>query len=99
MSRVGRDSSGRTFAGVEHARDLLDAGPLLTDPPNYNRIDNPAYPVPVRARVVAPLSRLRLGRSYIGVYDDGEQGAGAAFATQFARDEMPRFARSVGLNT
>ena len=41
-SRVGRDASGRTFAGVDNARDLLDAGPILTDPPNYNRVDNPA---------------------------------------------------------
>jgi hypothetical protein len=99
MSRVGRDDSGRSFAGVDHARDLLDAGPLMTDPPNYNRIDNPAYPAPVRARTVAPLGTLRLGRAYTGVYSGGEQGAAAAFVTEFARNEMPRFARSVGLNT
>ncbi|HEX4733672.1 MAG TPA: alpha-galactosidase [Thermoleophilaceae bacterium] len=99
MSRVGRDASGRSFAGVDHARDLLDAGPLLTDPPDYNRVDNPAYPVPVRARTAPPLGSLRLGRSYLGVYSGGEQGAGAAFVTDFARNEMPRFARGVGLNT
>jgi hypothetical protein len=99
MSRVGRDGDGRRFAGVDHARDLLDAGPLLTDPPDYNRVDNPAYPVPARTRVVPPLGSLRLGRAYTGVYSGGEQGAGAAFVTEFARNEMPRFARSVGLNT
>jgi hypothetical protein len=99
MSRVGRDDGGRSFAGVDHPRDLLDAGPLLTDPPNYNRIDNPAYPTPVRARLVPPLGDLRLGRSYLGVYKGGEQGAGAAFVTDFASNEMPRFARTVGLNT
>jgi hypothetical protein len=99
MSRVGRDASGRTFAGVNHARDAFDYGPLMTDPPNYNRLDNPAYPVPVRARLVPPLGTLRLGRAYIGVYSGGEQGAGAAFAGEFARNEMPRFPRTVGLNT
>jgi hypothetical protein len=99
MSRVGRDANGRSFAGVDHARDLLDAGPLMTDPPNYNRVDNPAYPIPARARLVPPLGTLRLGRAYAGVYSGGEQGAGAAFVTEFARNEMPRFARGVGLNT
>jgi melibiase-like protein len=99
ISRVGRDTSGRTFAGVDHARDAFDYGPLMTDPPNYNRLDNPAYPVPVRARLVAPLGTLRLGRAYLGVYSGGEQGAGAAFGGEFARNEMPRFPRTVGLNT
>ena len=98
-SRVGRDANGRTFAGVDHARDLLDAGPLLTDPPDYNRVDNPAYPLPMRARVVGPFSSLKLGRAYTGVYSGGEQGAGVAFVTEFARNEMPRFARTVGINT
>jgi hypothetical protein len=55
--------------------------------------------VPARARTVPPLGSLRLGRSYVGVYSGGEQNAGAAFATEFARNEMPRFARSVGINT
>ena len=99
MSRVGRDAGGRSFAGVDHPRDAFDAGPLLTDPPDYNRIDNPAYPVPVRARLVPPLSSLLLGRAYTGVYTGGEQGAGAAFVTEFARNEMPRFERSVAINT
>jgi hypothetical protein len=99
MSRVGRDAGGRSFAGVDHPRDAFDAGPLLTDPPNYNRVDNPAYPLPVRARLVPPLGSLRLGRAYTGVYSGGEQGAAAAFATEFAKNEMPRFARSVGINT
>ena len=97
-SRAGR-SGGRTWIGADYPRDAFDAGPLLSDPPNYNRVDNPAYPVPVRARVVPPLGSLRLGRAYTGVYRDGEQGAGAAFVDEFARNEMPRFPRSVGLNT
>jgi hypothetical protein len=98
MSRAGR-SGGRTWIGVDHARDLLDAGPLLTDPPDYNRVDNPAYPVPVRARLVRPLGTLRLGRAYTGVYTGGEQGAGAAFTEEFVKNEMPHFVRGVGLNT
>ena len=98
MSRAGR-SGGRTWIGVDHARDLLDAGPLMSDPPNYNRVDNPAYPVPARARLVPPLGSLRLGRSYLGVYTGGEQGAGAAFTEEFARNEMPRFDRTVGMNS
>src|SRR3954452_23828488 len=98
MNRAGR-SGTRTWIGVDHARDLFDAGPLATDPPNYNRLDNPAYPVPARARVVPPLSNLTLGRSYLGVYTGGEQGAGAAFAGEFTRNEMPNFKRSVSINT
>jgi hypothetical protein len=98
-SRVGRDDSGRTFGGVDWARDLLDAGPILTDPPDYNRVDNPAYPAPIRNRTVPPLSDLKLGRAYTGVYSGGEEGAAAAFALDFAANEMPRFARSVAINT
>jgi hypothetical protein len=98
-SRVGHDARGRSFAGVDNARDLLDAGPILTDPPNYNRVDNPVYPVPIRNRTVLPLGDLRLGRAYTGVYSGGEQGAAAAFVPDFAANEMPRFERTVGLNT
>ncbi|MEA2425637.1 MAG: alpha-galactosidase [Thermoleophilaceae bacterium] len=98
-SRVGRDAAGRTFAGFDASHDILDAGPLMSAPPNYNRVDNPLYPVPVRGRTVAPLGTLRLGRAYMGVYKGGEQGAAAAFVTDFARNEMPRFNRSVGINT
>jgi hypothetical protein len=97
-SRAGR-SGARTWIGADYARDAFDAGPLLSDPPNYNRVDNPAYPAPVRARIVPPLGSLRLGRSYTGVYNDGEQGAGAAFVREFAANEMPNFPRTVGLNT
>src|SRR3954447_3774105 len=50
MSRAGREDTGRTWAGVDNARDIFDAGPLATDPPGYNRVENRAYPVPVRAR-------------------------------------------------
>lgn len=99
MNRVGRDSSGRTFGGVDNARDLFDAGPLMTDPPDYNRVENPAYPVPVRERTVAPLGKLKLGRAYTGVYKGGAQEAAANFVTEFAANEMPRFFRGVGINT
>src|SRR5207245_5083428 len=99
MSRVGRDgATGRTWAGVDNARDLLDAGPLLTDPPDYNRVENPAYPAPVRQRTVLPLGTLALGRAYTGVYHDGGSSAAAAFVSDFGRVASP-FARSVGLNS
>ena len=100
MSRVGRDvATGRTWAGVDNARDLLDAGPLASDPPDYNRVENPAYPMPVRARTVPPLGSLSLGRARTGVYTGGSAEAAAAFARDFAAHGMPHFARSVGLNT
>jgi hypothetical protein len=43
MSRVGRDATGRAYAGVDWARDAFDFGPLQSSPPSYNRLDNPAY--------------------------------------------------------
>jgi hypothetical protein len=61
-SRVGRDAGGRTYAGFDASHDLLDAGPLMSDPPNYNRVDNPLYPVPVRGRVVQPASTAAASR-------------------------------------
>jgi len=99
MSRVGRDASGRSYAGVDWARDAFDWGPLQTSPPNYNRQDNPAYPVPVRARVLRPLETLQLGTSYLGVYGGGAQEAAAAFARDFVGGGEPAFQRSVDLNT
>jgi hypothetical protein len=100
MSRVGRDvTAGRVWAGVDNARDLLDAGPLATTPPNYNRVDNPAYPVPVRQRTVLPLGTLDLGRAHTGVYRGGAQEAAAAFVTDFAANVTPQFDRTVGLNS
>jgi len=99
MSRVGRDASGRTYAGVDWARDAFDFGPLQTSPPSYNRLDNPAYPVPVRARVLRPLSSLDLGTVYLGVYSGGADEAAAVFARDFAGSVEPAFAHSVDLNT
>jgi hypothetical protein len=99
MSRVGRSAGGRTWVGDDPARDLLDAGPLLTSPPNYNRVPNPVYPAPIRQRMLGPFATLDLGRAYLGVYHGGAQQAAAAFATDFAAHEMPAFARSVDLNT
>jgi hypothetical protein len=100
MSRVGRDTTaGRVWAGVDNARDLLDAGPLLTSPPSYNRVENPVYPVPVRQRTVLPLGTLELGRAHTGVYHGGAQEAAANFVTDFATNVAPPFARTVGLNS
>ena len=99
MSRVGRDPGGRTWVGVDNARDAFDWGPLMTSPPNYNRQDNPAYPVPVRQRTLLPLRSLDLGRAYLGVYQGGAQQAAAAFVTDFAAHEMPAGTQSVDLNS
>jgi hypothetical protein len=99
MSRVGRDAGGRSWAGVDHARDAFDYGPLQSTPPDYNRAANPAYPVPARARVIDPGATVDLGRAYTGVYHDGPQSAAAAFVSDFSAHAMPQFARSVGLNS
>jgi hypothetical protein len=99
MSRVGRDASGRTYVGVDWARDLFDYGPLQTDPPDYNRLDNPAYPAPVRARVLRPLESLDLGTAYVGVYSGGAAEAAAAFTRDFVGGSEPAFVHSVGLNS
>jgi hypothetical protein len=99
MHRVGRDGSGRTFAGVDTARDAFDFGPLKSDPPGYNRLENPVYPVPVRQRTVAPGQVLGLGRAYVGVYTGGRSGAAAGFVEDFAAHDAPRFARTVGVNS
>jgi hypothetical protein len=99
MSRVGRDRSGRTWVGVDNARDLIDAGPLLTSPPNYNRLENPAYPAPIRQRTLAPFASLDLGTAYVGVYHGGAPQAAAAFASDFARRVMPSGRQTVDLNT
>src|SRR5437660_292360 len=71
-SRVGR-SAACTWAGADFARDLFDLGPLATDPPNYNRLENPLYPVPIRARRILPFTDLRLGRIATGVYAGGAE--------------------------
>jgi hypothetical protein len=97
-SRVGNDGS-TMWAGADYARDLLDAGPLLTDPPDYNRVDNPVYPVPIRARRVYPLSDLRLGRAAIGVYHGGAEQAGFEYGTYLAKYREPAFRRQVLLNS
>lgn len=99
MHRVGRESSGRTFAAVDSARDLFDFGPLMSDPPDYNRLANPVYPVPVRERTLPPGGTLRLGRAYLGVYSGGRQGAATGFAELFATQVMPHFDRSVAINS
>ncbi|MHB8511556.1 MAG: alpha-galactosidase [Actinomycetota bacterium] len=102
-SRVGReiDSSGneRTWAGADFSRDLEDLGPLASTPPNYNRFENPAYPVPLRARRVAPFSVFKLGTVATGIYEGGEQGAGSEYASYVASYREPAFARQVLLNS
>ncbi|HWC35675.1 MAG TPA: alpha-galactosidase [Mycobacteriales bacterium] len=86
-SRAQHTAAGADTVGVDWARDLFDAGPLLTDPPNYNTIGNPAYPVPLRGRLVPPASGLYLGTAYTGVYagprGEGENSAAAAFVPAF----------------
>ncbi|HET7310489.1 MAG TPA: alpha-galactosidase [Mycobacteriales bacterium] len=99
MSRVGRDAGGRSWVGVDWARDVFDYGPLQTSPPTYNRLENPAYPVPVRARLVQPLTTLDLGTSFAGVYSGGAAEAAATFSSDFVGAVEPDFARTVGLNT
>ncbi|HET6815866.1 MAG TPA: alpha-galactosidase [Mycobacteriales bacterium] len=99
MSRVGRDTDGRSWVGVDWARDAFDYGPLQTSPPDYNRLENPAYPVPVRARLVQPLTSLDLGTSFVGVYSGGAAEAAATFAADFAGAVEPDFPRTIDLNT
>ena len=90
MSRVGRDASGRTYVGVDWARDLFDFGPLQSSPPTYNRLDNPAYPVPVRARLVAAAGILVLGTAYLGVYSGGAAEAARGVRRGLRRRVEPR---------
>jgi hypothetical protein len=99
MSRVGRDATGRSWVGVDWARDAFDYGPLQDTPPDYNRLENPAYPVPVRARVVPPLGSLDLGTSFVGVYAGGAAEAAATFAADFAVAVAPAYPHTVGINT
>ena len=99
ISRVGRASDGTTTVGVDNARDAFDWGPLMSSPPNYNRLDNPAYPVPVRQRTLLPLTSLDLGVAYLGVYHGGAGAAGAAFASDFAAHVAPAGRQTVDLNS
>lgn len=99
MSRVGRTSAGETWVGVDNARDLFDWGPILSSPPNYNRLANPAYPAPVRQRTLMPFGSLDLGTAYLGVYHGGAQQAAAAFLTAFATHVMPRDRQTIDLNS
>jgi hypothetical protein len=99
MSRAGRDASGRSWVGVDWGRDAFDFGPLRTDPPDYNRFDNPAYPLPIRARQLPALGSLELGTSYLGTYRGGAQEAAAAFADAFVDVAAPAYARSISLNS
>jgi len=99
MSRVGRDADGRAWVGVDWSRDLFDFGPLRTDPPDYNRLDNPAYSVPVRSRTLPALGTLDLGTSFTGVYAGGAREAAAAFTADFVGAAEPAFPRTVGLNS
>jgi hypothetical protein len=86
-SRAQHTSTGADAVGVDWARDLFDAGPLITDPPNYNTVGNPAYPVPLRARLVRPGETLQLGTAWTGTYAGpagaGQNSAAAAFVAAF----------------
>ncbi|MDX6199256.1 MAG: alpha-galactosidase [Actinomycetota bacterium] len=104
-SRVGREAAGRTWAGVDPARDVFDFGPIPpnTDQemqaPDYNRLENPVYPVPVRQRTLQPNATLALGRAFTGVYADGEAGAATAFVDDFTSNVAPHFPLTVGQNS
>ena len=37
---------------------MFDFGPLKSDPPTYNRLENPAYPAPIRQRTQGLRSRI-----------------------------------------
>jgi hypothetical protein len=81
MSRAQRNGEGTAAIGVDWARDLFDAGPLIDNPPNYNTIGNPLYPVPLIARLVSPGETLDLGTAWTGVYSGGKgQGDNSAAA-------------------
>ena len=99
MSRVGRDADGRTWTGVDNARDLFDWGPLMTSPPNYNRLENPVYPAPIRQRTLTPFATLDLGQAYLGVYHGGSEQAGATFAADFTAHVAPNDRQSVDINS
>jgi hypothetical protein len=98
MSRVG-DDDGRSWVGVDNARDLFDFGPILTSPPNYNRLNNPLYPVPLRGRTLLSDNYLDLGQAFLGVYHGGAQQAAAAFVHDFAGNVMATGRTTVDLNT
>ena len=98
-SRVGREAGGRSWAGVDPGRDVFDFGPLQTTPPTYNRLENPAYPAPIRQRTLQPTDHLNLGRAFTGGYDGGEPGAAAAFVDDFTSNVAPHFPLTVGQNS
>lgn len=99
MSRVVKDPDGRTWVGVDNARDLFDFGPILTSPPDYNRLNNPLYPVPLRGRTLLGDDTLDLGQAFLGVYHGGAQQAAAAFVDDFAEHVMATSRTTVDLNS
>ncbi|HLW18515.1 MAG TPA: alpha-galactosidase [Actinomycetota bacterium] len=105
-SRAGSEGPN-VWTGVEWGRDLEDLGPIqsesvgpldITDP-NSNRVENPLWPVPVRARHVLPNDTLHVGRAAIGVYEGDEQDAGVVYASYLAAVRAPAFPRQVTLNS
>ena len=105
-SRAG-SAGTNVWTGVEWGRDLLDLGPIqsesvgpleITDP-NSNRVENPLWPVPVRARHVLPNDTLNVGRAAIGVYAGDEQDAGVVYADYLSKVREPKFPRQVTLNS
>jgi Melibiase len=97
-SRVGR-ASARTWAGADFARDLFDLGPLATDPPSYNRLENPLYPIPFRARRILPFGDFVMGRIATGVYAGGAEQAPAEYVAYLTRHRQRVFRREVLLNS
>lgn len=105
-SRAGSEG-GNVWTGVEWGRDLLDLGPIQSQSvgplditnPNSNRVENPLWPVPVRARRVPPNGTLHVGRAAIGVYDGDEQDAGVVYSDYLSNTREPAFDRQVTLNS
>ena len=105
-SRAGSDGAD-LWAGVDWARDLFDLGPIQSESvgplditnPDSNRVPNPVYPVPVRARHVLPGATLHVGRVGTGVYAGDESDAGVVYADYLSRLRAPAFPRQVTLNS
>lgn len=99
LASRAESTAGQDSVGVDWARDLFDAGPLITDPPNYNTIGNPAYPVPLRARLVVAGETLSLGTAWTGTYA-GPRGGGANTAAAAFVSAFPfHVDRTIGANS
>jgi hypothetical protein len=104
MWRAGLDAANRSYVGADWPRDAFDYGPLQDTKPNqtggdYNRMDNPLYPVPVRERLAPAGGELAIGAAYTGVYAGGAPEAGVAFAEDFTQHVAPRLTPTISANS